>query len=219
MTFWERTTEDWGESRGLSRRALSRRALGGAAAALLGHLLLPKTAEATTALALDLRDLVGGSYRVALVTPTRASAGWEQADGQRRIVTRTTVLLQDVWRSEPDPNGDADAAGSSEEDGQEMVLLTLGGRAGEIQQRVHGEAVLRSDEPVLVFASRLHRGARRVVGMAQGHYPLASKDGSVRLERSRDLPSLLRRPSGRPAVDVLPTLDLSAARRLIEASR
>jgi hypothetical protein len=196
--------------------------MGGAAAALLGHLLLPKTAEATTALALDLGDLVGGSYRVALVTPTRASAGWEQADGQRRIVTRTTVLLQDIWRSEPDPRDPDDATSDPSdagEDAQEMVLLTLGGRVGEIQQRVYGEAVLRSDEPTLIFASQLRRGARRVVGMAQGHYPLSEQDGSVRLERSRDLPQLLRRPAGRPAVDVLPTLDLSAARRLIEAAR
>jgi hypothetical protein len=185
--------------------------LGGTCLALLGPLLLPKTAEATTALALDLGDLVRASYRVALVTPTRASTGWEQADGQRRIVTRTTVLLQDVWHAAP--GGD-----QSEPDEQELVVLTLGGRVGDLQQRVHGEAVLRSDEPVLLFTGPLRDGARRVVGMAQGQYPLA-RDGSGLLERSRDLPQLVRRPSSRPAVDVLPRMDLKAARRAIEAAR
>jgi hypothetical protein len=187
--------------------------MGGAGLALVGHLLLPRTAEATTALALGVGDLVDGSYRVALVTPTQASTGWEEADGQRRIVTRTTVLLQDVWRSR------SDSLGAEEDDTQEMVVLTLGGRVGHIQQKVHGEATLRRDEPVLLFASRLRNGARRVVGMAQGHYPLDSQGDSVRLTRSRDLPELLRRSTVRPAIDVLPTLDLTAARRLIEAGK
>ena len=174
---------------------------------------MPKTAEATTALALDLGDLVRASYRVALVTPTRSSAAWEQADGQRRIVTRTTVLLQDLWHTAPE------SSDLSEESPQEMVVLTLGGRAGDLQQKVHGEAVLKSDEPVLLFSGRLEHGARRVVGMAQGHYPLVAGADGVRLERSRDLPQLLRRPSARPAIDVLPKLDLAAARKLIEAAR
>lgn len=173
---------------------------------------MPSTAEATTALALDLEDLVRASYRVALVTPTRSSAGWEQADGQRRIVTRTTVLLQDVWHSTPERD-------QSEPGEQEMVVLTLGGRAGDLQQRVHGEAVLRQDEPVLLFTGPLHHEARRVVGMAQGQYPLSRGDGGLYLERSRDLPQLVRRPSSRPAVDVLARLDLPAARRAIEAAR
>src|SRR5262245_4169452 len=82
-----------------SGRTLSRSELACASLALFGPLLLPKTAEATTALALDLSDLVRASYRVALVTPTRSSAAWEHQDGQRRIVTRTTVLLQDVWHA------------------------------------------------------------------------------------------------------------------------
>lgn len=194
----------------------SRRAWGGASVALFGQLVLPETAQATTALALGLDDLVRASYRVALVTPTRVSSAWEVADGQRRIVTRTTVLLQDVWRVQAEAPSDQ---GSSEEDGQEMVLRTLGGRVGDIQQKVHGEAALASGEPVLVFAGRLRDGGRRVVGMAQGHYPLVTDAGDVRLNRSRDLPQLLRRPEVEAAVDVLPTLDLLQARRRIEAAR
>lgn len=190
---------------------LTRRALGGASAALLSHLLLPKTAEATTSLALGLEDLLRSSYRVALVTPTRTKAAWEELDGQRRIVTRTTVLLQDLWRTTEEPST------ASDEDAQEMVLRTLGGRVGEIQQKVHGEAVLRSDEPMLVFAGRLREGARRIIGMAQGHYPLAERDGQVQLVRSRDLPELVRRPTVEPAIELLPRLRLDAARRLIEA--
>jgi len=192
---------------------LSRRAWGGASVALFGQLVLPNTAEATTAVALALDDLVRASYRVALVTPTQSAAAWETADGQRRIVTRTRVLLQDVWRVRGEPDT------SSEEDAQEMVLRTLGGRVGEIQQKVHGEAALPSGEAVLVFAGRLHEGGRRVVGMAQGHYPLVSDAGDVRLRRSRDLPQLLRRPEIEAAVDLLPTLDLAQARRRIEAAR
>lgn len=192
--------------------------MGGASAALfgqlfLGPLLVPSTAEATTALALSLDDLVRESYRVALVTPTRSTAAWEQADGQRRIVTRTQVLLQDVWRTR------AEADTQSDEDAQEMVLCTLGGRVGDLQQKVHGEASLRSDEPVLVFAGRFRDGGRRVVGMAQGHYPIAEVDGQLRLRRSRDLPQLVRRPATEPAIDLLPTLELGAARRRIEAAR
>jgi len=163
------------------------------------------------ALALD--DLLRASYRVALVTPTRSAAAWETTDGQRRIVTRTSVLLQDVWRARTEPQA------ASEEDAQEMVMRTLDGRVGEIQQRVHGEATLRPGEPVLVFAGRLHEGGRRIVGMAQGEYPLKERDGQTHLERSRDLPELVRRPSIEAAIDLLPRLDLAAARRAIEAAR
>jgi hypothetical protein len=193
---------------------LTRRTLGGALGlAALGQLVLPREAHATTAVALALDDLLRASYRVALVTPTRSSAAWETTDGQRRIVTRTSVLLQDVWRAKDEPQS------TSEEDAQEMVMRTLGGRVGEIQQRVHGEAALRSDEPVLVFAGRLFEGGRRIVGMAQGQYPLVQRDGQSRLGRSRDLPELVRRPSIEAAIDLLPRLELSAARRAVEGAR
>jgi len=195
----------------------TRRTLGGASVAFLGHVLLggllPRTAQATTAVALALEDLVQESFRIALVTPTQASTAWESIGGQRRIVTRTTVLLQDVWRSADEP------LASSEEDAQQMVVSTLGGRVGELQQKVHGEAALREGEATLVFAGRLRDGARRIVGMAQGHYPLGERDGQTRLLPSRNLPELLRRPSVDAAIDVLPALDLTAARRRIEAAR
>ena len=55
--------------------------------------------------------------------------------------------------------------------------------------------------------------------MAQGHYPLGERDGQTRLLPSRNLPELLRRPSVDAAIDVLPALDLTAARRRIEAAR
>lgn len=192
---------------------LTRRRIGAAGAALLGELLLPRPARATTALALGLEDLVKKSGRIAVATPVRAQSGWETWGGGVRIVTRTTVLLHEVWRS--DSSSDEEA----EPDDQSLVLATLGGRAGDRAQKVHGEAVFAPGETFLVFAGPLERGSRRVVGMAQGHYPLVmGRSGSsaqALLRKSRDLPALVRRGSAVPAVDLLADRELDAARRLV----
>ncbi len=193
--------------------SLSRRHFGSALAAFGGATFLGGRAFATSVLALPLAELQRKSAKIALVTPTGARAQWESLGGQRRVVTRTTALVHEVLSEA------GNEAESSLEEGQELVLETLGGRVGEIQQRVYGEARLEMGRPCLVFAAGLHAEARRIVGMAQGHYPLIETEGQTLLRRSPNLAHLVRPPHGKAAVDDLQNLGLPQARRLLGVSR
>lgn len=125
--------------------------------------LLPgKDAVALTAIELSVNQLVTASTLVVHAQPSESLGVWEDADGARarRIVTYTRLDVLDVLDGQvpSDP----------------VWVRTLGGRVGDIAQRVEGEAVLVRGQPSVFFLSRRPDATYVVVGMAQGHYPVES---------------------------------------------
>lgn len=174
-------------------------------------LALPRGAHATTALALSLEKMVERSSRVVVGTPVEHSCHWAWVGGSERIVTWTRVL-QDADLLTPDDQRD------------EVLVMTLGGKVGSLRQKVAGEAALRTDERCVVFLSGKRSLTSRVVGMAQGHFPLETADEEV-LTVSRDLPHLVgKRPQDGPvreraAIDALRGLPLRHVRQMLVEAR
>lgn len=170
----------------LGRREALASLLGLGAVTLLG-----RSAQATTAVALTLDELVQRSLRIAVATPEATSSRWEAIGKGRRIVSYTRIVL------------DEELVGAGE---GSCLVRTLGGAVGEQGQLVHGEAQLRAGEPCLVFLRPRAEGAHVVTARAQGHYPLLPDAGGVlRVRPSPLLPELVaadasavRRLSGRP---------------------
>jgi hypothetical protein len=99
-----------------------------------------------------------------------STSRWED-EGGRRIVTVSKVeVLQALDRRAPSDS--------------HVYVETLGGRVGGIGQIVHGEASIEQ-APQVLFLEPGRQGRLRVVGRAQGHYPLANDDrGTPRLRTS-----------------------------------
>ncbi len=197
--------------------SFNRRQLGAHLLSLTGVLLLPDTSQASTAIGLKLKQLVKRSERVIVGTPVAYRCGWWHLAGARRIVTWTRILQEDNWLA--DKSNDASPT-------DEIELLTLGGRVGDLAQKVPGEATPRVGERSLFFLSGEYEQVHRVIGMAQGHYPLDSGDSDATLHKSRTLPHLIASgPSGSPrlrhewAVHVLPGKNLSTVKRLVNNVR
>lgn len=190
--------------RSLSGRApVSRRAILAAAACGLGGLLLSRRAHATLFRGLTVQELGQASEHVLVVTPLEASSRWETLGGRRRIVTDTRVRVEDV------------IAKASPQDG-ELWVRTLGGTVGERAALVFGEAALFPNQTSVLFTTRFE-GAYRVLGMAQGHYPLRmDADRALRLMQSPRAPELLG--DGEPAMRVLPGQELGHAGALIRTA-
>ncbi len=155
------------------------------------------SAEATVARALTTQQLVRASGRVIRGTPMERFSTWENTGVRKRIVTHTRVLVEE------------DLARPHEE--RELLVLTWGGRVGDVAQLVHGEAALQVGEESVLFLTIERAGEHRVTAMAQGHYPLERLGKALVLRRSPQLAKLVDRTDA--AVDRL------AARRLGEASR
>jgi len=135
-------------------------------------------AQATTARALSLQDLVRRSTRVARATALDSFARSEDIGGARHIVTYSRMRIDDSIHG---ASGDA-----------ETLVRTLGGRVGDLGEIVHGEAELALNETSLVFLTVDTDGVELVTAMAQGHYPVAIDDAGVpRLRLSRNLPHLV----------------------------
>ena len=183
---------------------LDRRRALGALAALCASALVANRAVASLQRAIPLADLVRASELVVSATPLDFESRWETQGERRRIVT--------TWRVRVDTRLDGDAADA------EVLVQTLGGTVGKIGQIVDGEASLSRGVPCVLFLGRETSAARPVVGMAQGHYPLARRsDGASVLGKSPRLAEL--RGSG--AVHELPgrTLEQARARVLEERTR
>ncbi|NLE86992.1 MAG: hypothetical protein GX607_11395 [Myxococcales bacterium] len=157
-------------------------------------------AEATIARALTTRQLVRASGRVVRGTPVERFSTWENVRGRRRIVTHTRVLV------------DEDLARPHDE--REVLVLTWGGRVGDVAQLAHGEAALQVGEESVLFLTEERGGERRVTAMAQGHYPLERVGSDLVLRRSPQLPELVDRKDA--AVDRLVARRLGDASRLIQ---
>jgi len=171
----------------------------GAAALGFGELCLSRVANATLVRGLSLEQLTSTSQMILLGTALEANAHWETLGGRRRIVTDTRVRVDDVL--------DKGAPAS------EVMVRTLGGTVGDLAALVYGEATLNLEERAVLFLGE-QGGFQRVVGMAQGHYPLRlDAKKALRLAPSPRSPELVGK--GDLAVKRLTGLELGEARVLI----
>ncbi len=178
----------------------SRRAVLGWFAGSSASLLLPATASASIARGLRLPELVRGSSCCLVGTALAAESRWESVGNSRRIVTSTRVRVDQTFGGTPP--------------GTEALIRTLGGRVGDVGQIVHGEAFLLLGQAATLFLLPLQDGRHSVMGMAQGHFPIAVDAQKVkRLRRSPRLPELI--DAERSASKLLAGRALPDARKLI----
>ncbi len=163
-------------------------------------LALPRAASATLIRGMTLEALSGASGHIVYGRALESSSHWETLGGHRRIVTDTRVRVDDtIAKSKPD---------------SEVLVRTLGGTIGDLAALVFGEAMLALDEPCVLFLVERPEGIHRVVGMAQGHYPvLPDVQRSLRLRQSPRAPELIG--DARLAMRRLPGQELSVAAKMI----
>lgn len=174
---------------------------------------LPRTTHATTLRALSVADLVQRSDRASVGVAVHTRSEWIELAGSRRIVTFTRFMqTQDLLGDE------------SGED--ELLMMTLGGKVGDLRQKVPGEATLTLGQEALLFATEAaDDGSRRVVGMAQGKYGVERNDRGALVRASRALPRLVSArpgPGGRAprrAVDALHEKSLDEVRSLLQEAK
>jgi hypothetical protein len=178
-----------------SRRAVLSWTLGSLA------LLLPSPALASIARGLSLSELRRGSGCCVLGTALSAQSRWETVGRNRRIVTTTRLRVEQLL------------GGAAP--GTEALVRTLGGQVGDVGQIVHGEALLLLGQTAALFLMPETQGMHAVMGMAQGHFPIATDDrGDERLRRSPRLPELI--DADKSASKLLTGRPLRDAERLIQ---
>ena len=183
---------------------MRRRTLLAAAVCGLTEALLPKRAGATLFRGLSLPDLAQASEFILLATPLSASSHWEVLGGRRRIVTDTRVRVEDVIAKAVPSDG-------------ELMVRTLGGTVGELASLVYGEAALSLNETSVLFMVQTAE-VHRVLGMAQGHYPVhADTKQALRLFQSPRAPELVGEGQ-QQAMQLLVGQELSRARTLIQSA-
>jgi len=194
---------------------ISRRDLLLGSGVILAQLALSQPAGATTARALTLPQLRKRAKRVVLGRPALHESEWADVGGTRRIITRTRFLQESDWLR---------GGGPDEPLEDEFTVWRLGGRVGEILQKVPGEAQLPLNELVLLFVEDSVQDTKRIVGMSQGSYPVVEQQHARQLMRSTHLPHLMGGHTGpdvpeleRPAVDVLHQRPISAAFSLVRS--
>lgn len=136
------------------------------------------------------------------MTPLHHECRYEESATERRIVTEFGVRVEEVWR------------GSSLHSPR---ITLLGGRVGDLAQKVPGEAILQDGVSALLFLGPDRGGYQNIVGMAQGQFDVSG--GTLR--KSRALPAALRRPRGALqalATDELHGKGLAAARKAVLAA-
>lgn len=149
-------------------------------ATLVAGTAFGRLATASLSRAMTLTELVGQSRLAVLGTPTGAQSMWETLGGRRRIVTYTTLQVEDLL--------DDRAPESST-----VAVRTLGGQVGDIGQIVHGEADLAIGNRASVFLSPVTSGVYAVTGMAQGLYFIRKDDrGEARLKMTAHVSELRR---------------------------
>jgi hypothetical protein len=185
----------------LSRRHfLASAALGTAGAALPW---VAGSAEASVSRAQTVEQLAKASCACIVGTPVDSESRWATWGGQRRIVTETRVLIDDLVGGEFDES--------------EAMVRTLGGQVGDVGQVVHGEAVLVRHRLAVLFLS-VDGAVPTVTAMAQGHYPVrADRHGTARLALSPRLGHLVG-IKGTSATVRLRDRDVSAATSLIRSA-
>ena len=183
----------------MSRRgALASLGIGATAA------LLPRIAAATWVRGMPLEELVGRSQHAVLGTATAACCLYVVLGGRRQLVTDTTLRVEGVLGLR--------APGETE-----LSVRTLGGTLDGVGELVHGQAQLAIGQLCVGFLVRTPEGTCWLTGMAQGHYPLASKGASLVLEPSPQLPNIVNWEQS--AVRQLVGTRLAEAERLVAAVR
>lgn len=149
---------------------------------------------------LTLEALSAASGRIVYGTALESNSHWETLGGHRRIVTDTRVRVDDtIAKTAPD---------------SEILVRTLGGTIGDLAAMVFGEAMLGLDESCVLFLMEKPEGVHRVVGMAQGHYPvLRDPARSLRLHQSPRAPELIG--DANLAMRRLPGQELNVAAKMI----
>jgi hypothetical protein len=138
----------------------------------------PSEAHAAVSVLVSMEELVGRSTFVVVAKPVERRSVWEELGGSRRIVTYTKLEVE------------SSILGGSP---STIEVRTLGGSVGRIGQHVSGEAQFRIGQTAMVFVADLD-GVNVVAATAQGHYPIASKEGEPRrLTSSPDPGTLLPR--------------------------
>lgn len=180
---------------------MQRRMFVGASAALLTSLGFTRSAEATLVRGLSLEELVAQSSRILVGRALDATSQWVTLGGRKRIVTDVRVRVEDVLAKAPP-------------EASEIMVRTLGGTVGNVGALVHGEAELMFDEECVVFLRVASEGIHRIIGMAQGHYPLRPDEKRVqRLHASPRSAEILA--NDRSALRRLVGRDLSEAHSMI----
>lgn len=178
-----------------------REALLGAAFGVCG-VLLPSVAEATVVQGLSLVELSKMSHRILVGTALEANAHWETLGSRKRIVTDTRLRVDDVVN-----------ATTGKTDG-EILVRTLGGTIGDIGALVHGEALISLQKPCVLFLHESQLGVHRVIGMAQGHYPVRpDTQKALRLFPSPQAPEVVGKAE--LAMHRLPGQELGRAKAMI----
>ena len=104
--------------------------------------------------------------------PVAGEASWIVLGGARRIVTLHEVRVDEVLAGAATP-------------GEPLRVRTLGGRVGNVAQRVFGEAELAREQPALLFLARVAPALHVVADMAGGCYPIENDaSGMARLRAS-----------------------------------
>lgn len=176
--------------------------------------MLPSTSGATTLRALSLEELIEFSDRAALGTPVHFSSDYAYVGGSKRIVTWTRFAQEENLY-----------LGEAQE--EEILIMTLGGKVGNLRQKVPGEAALTLGERCLVFPSSENPdGTRQVIGMAQGKFSVEKGERLDVLRQSRELPHLIRSRKGgtggtvpRTALETLSGKSLAEARSLLRGRK
>lgn len=138
----------------------------GASAALLTGLGFSRGANATLVRGLSLEELTAKSSRILVGRALDSTSQWVTLGGRKRIVTDVRLRVEDVL---------AKAAPAD----SELLVRTLGGKVGGVGALVHGEAELVLEESCVIFLRADADGIHRVLGMAQGHYPLRPDDRRI----------------------------------------
>lgn len=193
---------------------ITRRAFGLSLLSASSLTLLPRASGATTLRALSLEELIEFSDRAALGTPVHFSSDYFYVRGSRRIVTWTRFAQEENLYS-----------GEAQE--EELLIMTLGGKVGNLRQKVPGEAALTLGQRCLLFPSPENSdGTRQVIGMGQGKFAVEKSERLDVLRQSRDLPHLIRsRKSGtggtvpRTALETLSGKSLAEARALLRGRK
>jgi hypothetical protein len=130
-----------------------------------GALLLVTPADATSAVLLSRKELVGKSDLVVRATVVDAESAWN--DDNTAIVTRTRLR---VTRA---------AKGKAE---SELVVSQMGGTVGDKTMVVAGDAHLTPGQDVVVFLKRGEGGYVHLTALAQAAYSV--KEGKARRDMS-----------------------------------
>ena len=173
------------------------------ALAALALAVLPAGARATSAIALDLPSLAGGSDAGVHGRVTRVQSRWTR-DGHL-IVTDVEIAVVETLK------GPA---------AQTVVVVQPGGQVGDIGQVVSGLASFSEGEEVVVFLERQGSSRFQVTGLSQGKFRVErSTDGRDAFAVPEASDATLVDPSTRaPVPSPLRILELSELKRQIRAA-